>query len=128
MKKTVFTIVIVTIMIMLCGCARTKIDKNSDVKLTFIYEDQNLNATLDDSDAKKIISILDGNRYTGATACYFDENISFNIDDEIFAVACDGCRVIKDISNQKYFWVSDSDMKYIRSVFEKHGGHFTWLE
>ncbi len=128
MKKSVFTIVIIAVMITICGCARTNVNKNCDVKLTFIHDEKNINVTLDDAEASKIISILDGNRYTGATACQFDKNISFNIGDEIFAVALDGCSVIKDVNKQKYFFVADSDMKFIRSVFEKHDGYFTWIQ
>ncbi len=128
MKRLLCITSVLIILTTLCGCSRTSIKNYDKIELTFITDKENINVTLTDDEAAKIADIIDGNAYEGATACPFDKDISINIDGDIYAVACDDCNMIKDINNKKCFAVSENEMKYIRTLFEKYGGHFSWLK
>ena len=79
-------------------------------------------------EAEKIIDIIDGSEYdpfySGIPSCGFDKNVSLKVGDRVFAIAPDTCNVIQDLSNLRFFSVSDEDMEYIHSLFEKYGGCF----
>ncbi len=128
MKRLFSIFIVLTLLLTLCGCKKTSINKGADITLTFVYKSDNINVVLEDSESEKIISILDGNRYisifSAAPSCGFSENVSLKIGNQIFAIARDNCNNIHDITNSKYFDISKEDMDYIRSVFIKYGGYF----
>ena len=128
MKRLLAIFVILSIMVAVCGCSQTSVSEGADVMLTFIYGDKNISVTLEDSEAEKIIDILDGNNYnpasSGIPSCGFDKNVSLKVGSRVFAIACDTCSIIQDLSNLRYFNISQEDMEYIHSLFEKHGGYF----
>jgi hypothetical protein len=115
-------------MVSICGCTKTSVTKSSDVALIFIYGEENINVTLEDTEAEKVIDILNGNNYTpifsGDPSCGFNKDISLEVDGRIFAIACDTCNNIQDLSNLRYFDITQEDMEYIHSLFEKYGGYF----
>ena len=127
--KRLFTILIAAvIMLSICSCAKTSVNRNANVALTFIYGEENIGVTLEDDEAERIIDILDGNNYysifSGIPSCGFDKNISLSVGNRVFAIACDSCHCIQDLSNLKYFSIAQEDMEYIHSLFEKYGGFF----
>ena len=127
--KRYFTIfIILVLMLFVCACSTTSIKNNANVTLTFIYGEENICVTLEDDEAEKIVDILNGKIYdpisSGVPSCGFDKNISLKIGDCVFAIACDTCNCIQDLSNQKYFDIPQKDMDYIHSLFEKYGGYF----
>ncbi len=128
MKQLLAIFVILSIMVAVCGCSQTSVSEGADVTLTFIYGDKNINVTLEDSEAEKIIDILDGNNYypalSGVPSCGFDKNISLKVGGRTFAIACDTCNSIQDLGSLRYFDVPKEDMEYIHSLFEKYGGYF----
>ena len=128
MKRLSALLIILVVMVSICGCSQTRVNKNSDVILTLIFGDKDICVTLEDSEAEKVIDILNGNNYapvsSGVPSCGFDKNISLNVGDRIFAIACDTCNCIQDLGNLRYFDISQEDMEYIHSLFEKYGGYF----
>ena len=128
MKRLLTIFVILSIMVAVCGCSQTSVSEGADVTLTFIYGDKNISVTLEDSEAEKIIDILDGNNYnpalSGVPSCGFDKNISLKVGGRTFAIACDTCNSIQDLGSLRYFDVPKEDMEYIHSLFEKYGGYF----
>lgn len=128
MKRFSAHFVILVVMVSICGCSQTSVSKNSDVILTFIYGDQDICVTLEDSEAEKVIDILNGNKYdpisSGVPSCGFDKDISLRIGGKTFAIACDTCNYVQDLGNLKFFDIPQEDMEYIHSLFEKHGGYF----
>lgn len=128
MKRSSAVFFVICLMLSICGCAKTSLDTSADVTLSFVYADKNIRVTLDDEEAKKVIDILNGNRYdplsSGTPSCGFDENISLQVGDRVFAIACDTCNCVQNLSNMRYFDISQEDMAYIHSLFEKHGGYF----
>ena len=128
MKRTFVILMILTLMFSMCACYQTSISKNADVTLTFIRGDANISVLLEDGAAKKVIDILDQNKYTpilsGVPSCGFDKNVSLKVGNRVFAIACDTCNCIQDLGNLRYFDIPQADMDYIHSLFEEYGGYF----
>ena len=128
MKQLLAILIILSVVLAVCGCSKTSVSEDADVTLTFICGDKDISVTLEASEAEKVIDILNGNNYdsflTGVPSCGFDKNISLKVGGRTFAIACDTCNCIQDISNLRYFDIPEEDMEYIHSLFEKYGGHF----
>ena len=121
-------LVVLVILVSICGCAKTSVNKNADVTLSFVYGEDDIHVKLDDSETQKVIDILNGNNYnpisSGVPSCGFDKNISLKVDGRTFSIACDTCNCIQDLGNLRYFDIAKEDMDYIHSLFEKYGGYF----
>lgn len=128
MKRLYIISLILPVMIILCACGKTSVDKQSGITLTFVYDDKNISVTLNADEAEQIRGILAGNAYNSLfsdiPSCGFNENISLKVGNHIFAIACDSCNNIQDLSNLKYFDIPAEDMEYIRTLFVKYGGYF----
>lgn len=128
MKRLLVILTVFIVALLVCGCSETKVNKNAEVILTFVYGDVNVSTTLPDGDAEKVITILDGKAYnslgSGVPSCGFDKNISLKVGNRVYAIACDTCTTVQDLGNLKYFSISREDMAYIRTLFQKHGGYF----
>ena len=128
MKRSFVILVVLVILVSICGCAKTSVNKNADVTLSFVYGEDDIHVKLDDSETQKIIDILNGNNYnpisSGVPSCGFDKNISLKVDGRTFSIACDTCNCIQDLGNLRYFDIAKEDMDYIHSLFEKYGGYF----
>ena len=124
MKRLLAIIVLFTLILSICSCAETNVPEDADVNLVFVYMDKNINVTLEDDEASKIISILDERSYGDSTSCSFDKNISIKIGIHTYAIARDGCNTIMDLGTLKQFDIPESDMEYIHSVFEKYDCYF----
>ena len=128
MKRYSILLLILALTLCISGCAKTNIDPQAEVTLHFVYGDKDIHAVLQQDEAESILAILDGNPYdpafAGVPSCGFHENISLQVGEQVFAIACDSCSYIQDTGNQKYFSISDEDMEYIRNLFSHYGGHF----
>lgn len=131
MKRLFAILIVFAIAFSLCACAKTSIDTDSDVTLTYIYADADITVTLEADDAQRVLDILDGNTYdpaiAGTPSCGFSKNVSLTIGSQTFAIACDTCSYVQDLSNQKFFRIADEEMEFIHSLFEKYGSHFPCL-
>ena len=128
MKRFFAILMILVVLVSICGCSQTSVNKNADVILTFIYGEDNIRVTLEDDEAKNVINILNGNSYDPILyvipSCGFDKNIALKVGGRTFAIARDTCNCILDLGNLRYFDISKEDMEYIHSLFEKYGGYF----
>lgn len=128
MRKHLCLLLIFSVLLTLCGCSKTSIPSDAPVTLTFIYSDKNISVTLADDEAATVIDILNGNRYdpsfAGYPSCGFTQNVSLTVGDRVFAIACDTCNCIEDLSKLRFFDIPKEDMDYIHSLFEKYGGYF----
>ncbi len=128
MKRYFAIFIILALMLSICGCGKTNVNTSGDVTLTFVYGEKDISVTLEDTEAEKVIDILNGNKYSpissGVPSCGFDKNISLKVGDRVFAIACDTCNCIQDLGNLRYFDIPQEDMDYIHSLFEKYGGYF----
>ena len=128
MKRFVTILFVLAIILTLCGCSGTRVNRDADVTLTFQYGDENISVVLPDEEAAKVIDILDGNRYdpmfSGVPSCGFNPDVSLKVDNRVFAIACDLCNYVQDLGNLRFFSIPQKDMEYIRSLFEEYGGYF----
>ena len=128
MKRFFAVLMVLVVLVSICGCTKTSVNKNADVTLSFVYGDDNIRVTLEDDEAEKVIDILDGNDYdpisSGIPSCGFDKNISLKIGGRTFAIARNTCNCILDLGKLRFFDISKEDMEYIHSLFEKYGGYF----
>ena len=128
MKRIFILLSIAAIMLTTCGC--TGVSKGQPVTLTYITDSQNIQVTLSDEEAEKVISILDGRLYdptSGTPSCGFTEDRALTVGSRTYAIAGDACNYIKDCGNSKYFTVSDEDMTYIHDLFLKYNGQSDWF-
>lgn len=128
MKRFCVILILIAVMLTVCGCSQTRVAKNADVTLNFIYGEKNVQVTLEEAEAEKVIAILDGKNYnsvlSGVPSCSFNPDVSLCVGNQVFAIACDTCNCIQDQGNLRYFDIPVEDMEYIHSLFEKHGGFF----
>lgn len=129
MKRYFVIFLILALMLFVCGCSQTNVRGNADVTLIFIYEEENIQVTLNDEEAAKVVEILDGNPYespllVGYPSCGFSGNVALKVGNRRFAIACDTCNCVWDLGNGMYFDIPYEDMAYIHSLFEKYGGYF----
>lgn len=122
----VLTFILVILLLALsiyCILPKSNVSKNDDVELVLIYNERSIQVVLPDTEAKKIISILDGNLYdllSGTPVCGFMKCYGFKIGDTFYAVAIDSCETIMDCSSDRYFYVSQEELNYIHDLFEKY--------
>ena len=128
MKRLCAILGVLVLVISLCACSKTSVDRNADVTLTFVYQEENICVTLEENEADRVIAILDGKRYDsvfcGIPSCSFHENISVRVGDRIYAIARDTCNCVQDLENLRFITISIEDMEYIHTLFAKYGGYF----
>lgn len=116
--------VIVVLMLVIYGILpKNRINRNDEVKLVLIYDEQDIQVVLPDDEASKIRDIMDGKIYylfPGMPACGFSKCYGFSIGDTFYAVAIDSCGTIMNCSSDQYFDVSEEEINYIHSLFEKY--------
>ena len=61
MKRFFAVLMVLVVLVSICGCTKTSVNKNADVTLSFVYGEDNISVTLEDDEAKKVIDILNGN-------------------------------------------------------------------
>ena len=116
--------VIVMLMLVVYGIVpKNKINSNDEVKLIHSYDEQDIQVVLPDDEASKIRDILDGKIYhlfPGTPACGFLSCHGFFIGDTFYSVAIDSCGTIMNCSSDRFFDVSEKEINYIHSLFEKY--------
>jgi hypothetical protein len=127
--KRVFCILLALVMVaLLCGCGRTRVSSGAQVTLNFVYADQDIHMVLPEEEAARVIEILDGKAYdpigSGTPSCGFSKDISLSVDGHVYAIARDTCAGFQDMGNLRYATISQEQIGYIHSLFEKYGGYF----
>ena len=124
MKRFIYiALVIIILLVIYYILPISNLKRNDKVELILIYDEQNIQVVLPDDEANKVKDILDGNLYDlfpGTPACGFMKCYGFNIGDSYFAMPLDSCNTINDSKTQHYFDVSQEEMDYLRSLFQKY--------
>ena len=109
----------------LLGCAKVSIKNDVSATLKFIYGDKNVTEALTEVESEQIKAIFNGKvLYSDSPSCSFSENISIVLGDQVFAIACDDCNIVKDCQSEKFFNVSEAEKEIIIDIFKNHGGYF----
>ncbi|MBE6562609.1 MAG: hypothetical protein E7660_02610 [Ruminococcaceae bacterium] len=128
MKRLLCIVLAFLMLFALYSCNTSSIKEGSEVTLIFAVGEKNISEKLTDEEAARMIEILDGNSLTnrvrGVPSCSFDENVAIKIGSRTYAIALDTCGTVMETGSLKYFNISDEDIAYIHSVFEKYGGYF----
>ena len=124
MKRFIYiALVIIILLVIYYILPISNVKRNDKVELILIYDEQNIQVVLPDDEANKVKDILDGNLYDlfpGTPACGFMKCYGFKIGDNYFAMPLDSCSTINDSKTQRYFVVSQEEMDYLRSLFQKY--------
>lgn len=116
--------VIVMLILVIYGIMpKNKINSNDEVKLIHTDDKQDIQVVLPYDEASKIRDIMDGKIYylfPGTPACGFLTCHGFSIGDIFYAVAIDSCGTIMNCSSDRFFDVSEKEINYIHSLFEKY--------
>ena len=124
MKRFIYiALVIIILLVIYYILPISNVKRNDKVELILIYDEQNIQVVLPDDEANKVKDILDGNLYDlfpGTPACGFMKCYGFRIGDNYFAMPLDSCNTINDSKTQRYFDVSQEEMDYLRSLFQKY--------
>ena len=130
MKRFLYIALVVVILILVIYCIlpKSNVNSNDQVELILISDERDIQVVLPDDEANKVKDILDGNLYDlfpGTPACGFMKCYGFKIGDNYFAMPLDSCNTINDSETndsetQRYFVVSQEEMDYLRSLFQKY--------
>ena len=124
MKRFIYiALVIIILLVIYYILPISNVKRNDKVELILIYDEQDIQVVLPDDEANKVKDILDGNLYDlfpGTPACGFMKCYGFKIGDNYFAMPLDSCNTINDSKTQRYFDVSQEEMDYLRSLFQKY--------
>ena len=129
MKRFIYiALVIIILLVIYYILPISNVKRNDKVELILIYDEQDIQVVLPDDEANKVKDILDGNLYDpfpGTPACGFLKCYGFKIGDNYFAMPLDSCNTINDSETndsetQRYFVVSQEEMDYLRSLFQKY--------
>lgn len=128
-KLTICGILIIAATILLSSCVFPKnVNISNDLQgsIKYIYNDENISASMSKDDSQTIINIINSNEcHNDNPSCGFDGNISFSFGTDTFLPACDGCPIIK--YRTKYFNVSESEIEQIHNIMAKHGAKFPFV-
>ena len=130
MKRFLYIALVVVLLILVIYCIlpKSNVNSNDQVELILISDERDIQVVLPDDEANKVKDILDGNLYDpfpGTPACGFLKCYGFKIGDNYFAMPLDSCNTINDSETndsetQRYFVVSQEEMDYLRSLFQKY--------
>ena len=129
MRRVILLCIVSALLLSMAGCGSIRIPKGELALLTYQVPAEGNTAryaeTLPSAESAKLRQVLmDAKPNPGVGGCAFTENISFTFGDQVFAVAYDGCSVIWDMNNDKYYVLDQEDWDYVISLFVNYVG--TW--
>lgn len=110
--------------------SKVNISNKSEADIIFKFDDGyqaiNIHQKLNKNDLSTIKKILNNKEtYWDKPMSVFDENICLRFGNDAFLIAREGGSVIK--YRNKYFELSDIELKQLHSVMEKYGAFFPCL-
>ena len=134
-KKIISFVIILAIFVSLVGITiyvthnKVNVNQENTVKVLFYYQDKQIEKILSDSESRTVLEILNNKQlyskeYMGEPSCGFSKNISFQVADEYFELACDGCEYIYCEPTKKFIELDNNEMQLLHSIIENNGGFF----
>ncbi|MGN0370681.1 MAG: hypothetical protein ACI4EW_09060 [Butyrivibrio sp.] len=101
-------------------------DFAKDGKIVYISNNLNINEECKENELSEICNIFNGKiLYKDDPACGFSEEISIKINEgQTFCPACDSCPVVYWKEKNRYFRLSDEEIRRIHEIFESYGAVF----
>ena len=105
---------------------RVDVDKVENVKIKFVYSDNDINVEMSRDDMDKIKNIFDGKiKVKDNPSCGFDESISVQLGvDQTFCPAQDGCPIVYLKEENVYIRLSESEIEELHNILGKYGMYF----
>lgn len=135
MKKAIFIVSIVAVIAVcavlsvffFCSPSVVNVSNETSAELTYIYDDKNIQTTLEDNDLNALCDMFEGKKTYlispfDTPSCGFDENVSVKIGNNVFMPACDTCTTVK--TSFVYFNISDKERGRLEEIFAKYGATF----
>lgn len=125
MKKIVlFSLVIIisAICFALFLQPQVELDAPNSAIARFKHNESNIQAELSAEHTKQIVSIFQGKKLRkNSPSCGFTEDVSVKIDDKTFCIACDTCRIVYLLEDDRYFHLSDTENSSLREILTYYG-------
>lgn len=98
---------------------------NAEGIITYSYGELQFTQPLTEREAREAKEILNGKlEFPDNPSCGFSENCAIVMDGIPFALACDGCEVVKNCDTGKYINLSPGEREILESMFTQRGGVF----
>ena len=93
--------------------------------ITYSYGELQFTQSLSPEELREVKRIINGKlEYPDYPACVFSEKRAIVIDGIPFALACDGCELVKNCQSGKYLSLSASEHSFMEELFRIRGGIF----
>ncbi len=115
--------IILPVLFLYCIIPKSSVAGDDTVELILIYDEQDIHIILPDDEADQIRKAMNGNLFylfPGTPACGFTKDYSFKIGNNFYAIAIDKCNTIMECESERYFDVSEEEINYIHSLFQKY--------
>ena len=124
-RRMIFILLTVLLMWGLCACEMQRVDGNAAGTIAYAYGGVTFEETLSAAEVAEVAAILDGKiLFADHPACIFYDAITFTIDGETFALACDGCGLVKNCETGLYMTLSDAQRDALVAMFASRGASF----
>lgn len=128
MKKTfarVCSLLLVAVMLFsLSSCVIVKVP-DGDIKAEFHYFDINVSTQLSAEDAELVRELFNGKiMLPESPSCGFGEDTALIVDGCTYCIASDTCGIIYVLEEDKYFHLSDDEIKTLHSLLAEYGFKF----
>ena len=125
MKKIIIFIMCIIFIFSFSSCSKVALAPDDSGILNFIYGEQNINTEVKEDDLETIKEIFNNKiLYSDNPSCGFSKNISVIIGNKTFCFACDGCKIIYLLEENKYFSLSEKEYETLNQVLFSYGMYF----
>lgn len=120
---------ILLLLFTLAACHRVSIDGSGGAIVTYDANGTSFTEPLTAEEISTVVQILNGKPQDaglvgGVPSCGFSPKISITIDGTTFALAQDGCGMVKNCKDLRYISISDAQQDALEAIFTSRGGTF----
>ena len=131
MKRVILTIsalliVFIAIMcVLLCFQPRVEFDNKNTGTTNFTYRDKEIKSNISSEHLEQIVSMFENKKMkTDSPSCGFTKDVSIEIDNKTFCIACDTCGKVYLFEEDKYFSLDEEENESLRNILECYGFEF----
>ena len=127
-RKILAVLLVIVLLCSLSACGAVTIDKDGSGTITYSCNGTAFTEALSRDETALVAEILNGKtEHSDDPSCGFTEDISITIDGATFALACDGCGIVKDCATGNYISISESERSRLEELFTSRGGSFPYV-
>ncbi|HHZ06771.1 MAG TPA: hypothetical protein GX401_08330 [Clostridiales bacterium] len=112
---------IISILLLVCVLFTVTACFGGPTTLNYKYKDADIHETLSDDTTARLKAMFDSKqRYDNKPKSEFDDNVSISIGGRLYDIALNGDTKVKDVAVNKYFNITDEELKEISDIFAKY--------